>query len=272
MWTITQITIKNLFSHQDTTLDFNNNKATLLYGVNKTDRGSKSNGSGKSSVLECISLALTGDLLRDVSRKEVIRNGEKVGEVNLTLYNTISKKSLNIIRRPHITKATEIEIWESGILRSDLKDMHPKESDKAILEYLDITKDDLMNYFLISKEKYVSFFLSNDASKKEAINRFSKANIIDPIFDAVKIDIEKMSLEIHEIEKKQGNLNAKIEVFEEQILKIKEEDIEKQRKEIIDSLKLKMKSYNDTIYDFKSNNIEISKDIDIKNNEIKLIS
>lgn len=236
MWVPLEITIKNLFSYQDVNFKFNKGKTTLVYGVNKSDQGAASNGSGKSSLIDSISLSITGDTLRDINKKDIIRNNEKSGEVEIILSNKILSKEIKIIRRLHVTKSTEIEIWENNILRSDLKDMHPKESDKAILEYLDISKDDINNYYLISKGKYVSFFLSNDSSKKEVINRFSKANIIDPIDDTIKTDLSVLDKTITTHEKDESVLLSKLEIYKQQLIDDQNNDIELLRQDTISKL------------------------------------
>ena len=50
---------------------------------------------------------------------------------------------------------------------------------KYILEKLGITKDELYNNFLLSRHKYQDFLSSSDKDKKEIINRFSNASLVD---------------------------------------------------------------------------------------------
>ena len=99
MWYPVSLKIVNLFSHEDSEFEFSNNKTTLVSGVNKTDSNVQSNGSGKTSILDCISIALIGEPLRDISKKEIVRNGEKSGQCTLILKNNVlDKTSADIIR------------------------------------------------------------------------------------------------------------------------------------------------------------------------------
>jgi DNA repair exonuclease SbcCD ATPase subunit len=261
MWSPIHLIINNLFSYKDVKFEFNSGKTTLVYGSNKTDDGALSNGSGKSSLIDSISLAITGDVLRDIVKKDIIRNNEKSGEVEILLSNKMLNKDLKIIRRLYTSKSSDIEIWENGVIRSDLKDMHPKESDKAILDYLDISKDDLTNYYLITKGKYTSFFLSNDSSKKEVINRFSKANIIDPIDETIKKDILSIDVVLSSLDKDKTSLTSKLDVYKQQLINESNNDIEKQREDNINRLKSKIVDNKSKVDLINTDSVKLKLDI-----------
>lgn len=196
MWYPVSLKITNLFSHEDSTFDFVNNQTTLVSGINKTDSNVQSNGSGKTSILDCISISIIGEPLRNISKKEIVRNGEKSGTSILTLKNNILNKELMISSEINVIKSSKVLIWENGQLNDQLKDLEAKESYKYILKEIGISKEDLINYFLISKDSYQSFFLNGDVAKKEIINRFSKANTVDAVEPLMKEDIEKLNTSI----------------------------------------------------------------------------
>ncbi len=207
MWYPVSLKIVNLFSHEDSTFDFVNNQTTLVSGVNKTDSNVQSNGSGKTSILDCISIALIGEPLRDISKKEIVRNGEKSGQCILVLKNNVLNKEFQIVRDINATKSSNALLYENGELNINLKDLEVKETDKYILKQLGISKEDLVNYFLISKDSYQSFFLNGDVAKKQIINRFSKADTVDAVEPLMKEDIEKLNTSITKF-KNQFETNA----------------------------------------------------------------
>ena len=81
MWRPIKIKIENVLSHVDTEYTFNLGVCTVIYGQNLTDNGASSNGSGKSTIFEAISLALFGKTLRGVNRDEFMMK-VKIVELN----------------------------------------------------------------------------------------------------------------------------------------------------------------------------------------------
>jgi len=228
--------IENLFSYEKTTLNFEKRKGriTCIYGLNLTDPKVLSNGSGKTSLLDALAIALTGDPLRNISKKEIVRNGYSSGSLVLTLRNDMLRTELVIKEFVEKTKGNKVELWENGVLDTQLKDMSPKDAHKKILELVAISKEDLLNYFLLGKDTYQSFFTTKDSEKKEVINRFSKANIIDPIDQKIVADIASKTTEINEVESAITAANAKLELLEEQIKLIQEDDFEGNKQILID--------------------------------------
>src|ERR1039457_4289824 len=121
MWYPVSLKIENLFSHEDSYFEFSNNKTTTIYGVNKTDLNVQSNGSGKTSILDCIAIGLIGEPLRDISKKEIVRNGEKTGTIVFVLKNDILNKELKIEREINSTKSSNALIYANGELNTSLK-------------------------------------------------------------------------------------------------------------------------------------------------------
>jgi DNA repair exonuclease SbcCD ATPase subunit len=247
MWYPISLQIKNLFSHQESSFNFQNNQITTVYGVNKTDLNVLSNGSGKTSILDCISIALLGEPLRDISKKEIVRNGEKFGQCQLILHNDVLKKRLIINREIHTTKSSDCHIYENDLLNTSLKDLEVKETDKYILGLLGINKEDLRNYFLISKDSYQSFFLNGDTAKKEIINRFSKANIIDGVEPLIKEDISLLDKTIDILKAQLTSNNGVLSHLDQELNKEQlDSSIEQTRQLTIKSLEDR-KEFSNTI-------------------------
>jgi len=71
-----KIEIVNFMGHEQSTFVFREDSATEVYGVNNYDEGSDSNGSGKSSILEAISVAfINTSLIKGIDIKALNKIG-----------------------------------------------------------------------------------------------------------------------------------------------------------------------------------------------------
>lgn len=222
MITPKELYLNNFLSHEKSCFKFKNGKATMIEGQNNSDKGQISNGSGKSAVIEGIAVGLLGTPLRDVSVKDLVRKGTKSAEIRLILNNTKTKQDITITRRVFSnTKSSQVTIELDGQEITDLVSVRDK--DDWILKLIDIRKNDLLNYFLISKEKYTSFFNMSDNAKKEVIGRFSQSNLIDPAYDIIDEKVtEKQTL----VDQKQRQIDVetgKQTVHEETLKQLKDD-------------------------------------------------
>jgi len=75
-----------------------------------------------------------------------------------------------------------------------------RDGNRYILEQLDITKDDLMSYFILNAHDRSSFITGGNTYRSNVISRFSKSDKIDDVFklidkDIVEIDASKSVIE-----------------------------------------------------------------------------
>lgn len=198
----------NFGSHKHTKFDFPSQKTTLLTGINESDEGQKSNGSGKSFIIEGLSFALLGASLRKIKDKELVMDSEKDATITLILSNQVLNKELHITRKIYSnSKSGELIIEGENNITS------VNEGNQFILDSLGMSREDLLNYFLLSKERYVSFFSSSDTAKKELINRFSKADTIQVAVDSCGEDISTYESEVSSYERKIESLKATLEAY-----------------------------------------------------------
>lgn len=282
--------VKNLASHIDSTYLFKN-KLDIVVGINKdlspieikdmevnslldlsktSSINIPSNGSGKSVIIEGINLALFGDLIRKVSTKEIIRKGEKECEVELICKNEwLGLSQIRIIRKFFLTKSSSIEIYETikGKENENRLSTLSDELNKRILNYyIGISKEDLINFFIIQRERYVPFLLLPDSKKKEIISKFTGIDKYSYVEDKLKSSIEDNNNKINTIEKNISKLLGKVEVLDEDIKNLpSQSSFEEKIQSKIEVYKEENKEYNKKI-------IEISKQIPIINKKTEILN
>lgn len=214
MWQPKVIRIKNLMTHEDTTFEFKKNKCVMIFGINSTDIGSDSNGGGKSTVLEGITIAITGETNRGVTKEEFIRDGEDESYVEMELDNSVGDiKNLIIKRWFNKKKSAKVEIWENGIQNKQLTSVN--EANSRVFELIGLRKEDLLHFFMIGQETNYSFLTSNDIDKKNIISRFSEVDYINNKIEKLKLNRKNTESDLDILERKVQKVENKIEFLNE---------------------------------------------------------
>lgn len=193
MWQPVKIHFKNLFSHAETVFHFKLYEMCLLLAINEDSDGANSNGGGKSSIIEAICLAITGNVYRGVGKDEYIRTGEKSCVIDFTLRNSISNNVFLIHREIFISsKSAILDLSMNGrpIKEFSSENKMKRSAQEFIYDTLGIVEqDDFLNYFVIGEENDGSFFSDTDSKQKEVISRFSNYNKVEPIIETIKSGI-----------------------------------------------------------------------------------
>lgn len=238
MWQPKNLTINNLITHKNTVFNFKKNKCIMIFGINSTDSGSDSNGGGKSTVLEGITLALTGETNRDVSKDEFIRDGEDECFIEMDLSNEIGLvNSLTIKRWFFRKKSSKIEIWENGEKNKEITSVN--EANKRVFELIGLNKEDLLHFFMVGQETNYSFLTANDGDKKDIISRFSDIEFINEKIEKLKLERKSLELELTDNSKLIQKVENKIEFLNDRKNELND-NFEKENNEKIESLKLKI--------------------------------
>ena len=87
----------------------------------------------------------------------------------------------------------------------------------------------LSNTYLLSRHKYQDFLSSSDKDKKEIINRFSNASLVDIAMEKVLEDKKPVDEALRKAELEVAGLDGRIEMLAEQILKEEDSAQEKAR-------------------------------------------
>lgn len=258
MWQIKNIQIQNICTLKDVIYSFHNGVTTLVYGENMDNDSQKSNGSGKSALIESIAFALTGSPLRNVKNDELINNDEDSASVHITLQNTSSDTKIKIHRTIYRKGSPDIkvDIYRDGLLVEDRTTVKSgvDEYNRYILELLGLTKDEIYNNYILSKHKYQDFLSASDREKKEIINKFSRGNLVDQSIEALQTDKQPLQKSLSETQLELSNIDGRISALEEQI------DREKNSLEINKQNKIERIADARAYVSAKQNEIEILKE------------
>lgn len=250
------IEAENLFSFKSLHYTFNNGVTTLVNGENRDNDSQESNGSGKSSLIEAVAIALTGSALRKVGNSEIINDSADEAFLRFTLDNKVLNETFIISRRFFRKSASivSIQIFKDGKeIEEGSKLSSVDEYNKAILERIGLTRDEIFNNFTLSKYKYVNFLSVSDKQKKEIINRFSRGNAIDQAIEELEIDTEPIAESVDDIKVDLAVEQGKEDAFVIQLKEMEDgkEEAEKLIEEKINDIKIKLSDFKTLIREKK---------------------
>lgn len=244
MWKLKSIYIENIVSFREAKLEVDQGVATLIFGRNEDNASQPCNGSGKSSLVEAIAFALTGEQLRKVKTiEEIINDNADSAYVSLYMENDYDNTSFVIRRCIHRTAPQIIECHKYDVDGNEIekdKTIQPTVSDynKFILNEIGLTKDDIYNNYILCDNKYESFFDCSDKSKKEIINRFSNGIIIDESIERVHKDMAPVEEKLRHANNQVINIKGSISAIENELANVDEKKTiaENQRLERIERI------------------------------------
>lgn len=257
MWKPVNLELFNFLSHIYTSYEYSSG-LECIQGINldidiEDDSGEKeSNGSGKSVLLEGEYFALLDTPLReDIRIDDLIFDKDldiKGAEVIFILYNPLLDLKLKIHRKIWFKKSSELYLYTCKLNEEFPEKPNEEfssvgEGDKRVIELLGIQKEDIINYYIISKKKYKSFHRSSDDKKKEIVARFSGSYLIEGIDKEIELDLEEEKKKLKLEDDKILKLDAQIEVYQNEIENlnteienIKATDFEKEKNEKIEGV------------------------------------
>ena len=215
MWQPKQITFTNLFAHKNSHYEFKGGQCVVIFGSNETDKGMDNNGAGKTTLFEAICIALTGDSLRSIKKDAFINRDEDDCRIEFELTNAVLNTSMKIVRHFYRgNKTTKVELWEGDELNTQMTSTN--EVNKRIVELLGISREDLLNYYIISQDNSYVFFTASDVDKKDIMNRITSANMIKPVLAKIDAEAKQIQSEIDDKQRERSKVDGKIESIEEQ--------------------------------------------------------
>ena len=221
MWKLRNIEAENLCAFRHLSYAPKQGVTTLIFGDNRDNDSQQSNGAGKSALLECIAIGITGSPLRKIRSEEIINDA--AGECRLRLHftnNTCNEELLVERRIPRKgTSTVACTLWRGGKKVETDEAVQPSVDayNRYILDKLGITRDELLNNFILSKYRYEDFLSSSDREKKEIINRFSNGILVDGAIACVEEDIAPLVAEQQQVNLELAGIDGRIGMLQEQI-------------------------------------------------------
>lgn len=225
--------IKNFLSFEEENIEFNNGVTTCIMGRNLTEDNQASNGSGKSAFQTAIEFAYTGNVSRKVTKNKLIRRGYDEAKIVHEAFNSSKNETLRIERLLPRKGSEKVNVF---INDKRVEIPTTKDANDWIINYINISKEDISNYFIPNEVNYTSFFNSPDTKKKELISRFSNADIVDDVFSKVQLDIDGKSSDVSSKERELSKLEGRLEQLHEDLETEKNIDFEKQKNDRILSI------------------------------------
>lgn len=215
MWYLEKIEGSNIASFVELSYTPVQGVCTLVFGNNQDNLDNQpSNGSGKSALIEAIGIAFIGEPLRKVGVDEIINDNAEELNIKATLKN-IETGDVAIIDRTLSRKGPQVislTINGNPQVCATVADYN-----KFILELVGLSKDEIYTNFILTEQKYKSFFASSDKDKKAVINKFSNADLVDKAIEEVTKDMEPKKSEMDELKLAVERRKGAIEVIQSQI-------------------------------------------------------
>lgn len=255
MWILKSIKATNIQTIKEVDYTLEQGVTTLLFGQNNDNPTQKSNGSGKSAILEAISLGTRGTAIRPVRIDEMINNDESKATTDITYFNEDTGVSMTISREFFKKSSNTVSLYMEAdgkpLPENDYIQSSASEYSMFIFEQLGVTEDEFMNNFLLSKHRYTSFFDSTDKEKKDIINNLSNATVVDPSMDKVEEDIEDSLISIKSIDMKMSSNSGATSAISEQIEIAKKSEIDNPKKDRIEKMEAQLNESKSTLIEQK---------------------
>lgn len=230
MYKLISIEAKNIGSFKELKYAPLQGVTTLIFGENKDNASQLSNGSGKSYLIEALVIGLLGQPLReDIKTEEAINNEEDEASVSIVFQNQTEVFTVHRFISRKTSAVVRCEIARDGVIvdTGETVKSSVSEYNKYILEKLGVSKDELLNNFILSKHKYKNFLSSSDKEKKEIINRFSNGTLVDQAIEQLALDKAPQEELVASLELEEAKLLGRIEALTDQIEIEKKSSIEK---------------------------------------------
>ena len=251
-----RIKFSNFFSFKYADIDLTNRGYTIVKGVNNNPiDNSQSNGSGKSSIWEAISYALTGTTIRGV--KDVVNNKGDDGAI-VELEFDIDNDHYRVCRYKDTKEfKTDLKIYING---EDKSGKGIRDSEKLLAQYIPDLNAQLIGSVIVLGQGLPQRFTNNTPSgRKEILEKLSKSDFM----------IEDLKNRIND---RKQVLAKKLRDVEDTILtkKTRQESIKDQ----VEATKNRLNSMGDTVeLDSKINDLKASLEVtgvNLGNDKVKL--
>lgn len=278
---ITEIDMRNFFSHRDTKLQFDNKPSIIKVSGN--------NGSGKSIIMSSVIFSLLKSLNKQANIKDIVSWGEKSSTLKVTYSN--EKNEAIIKRKIKKSVSTDFKYTQNGELQK-AKGSTEKDKNEEIENYFGVN-DTFMHNQQFSSEMIDRFIWKTPTQRMKFIERALNLDEQNKYYDYInkkffslsnQIQIERVKLNSLK-EEKQRTSDTVIKQYQDQIDEynkhyedLKEQNItyipqqEKQIDELNDQkniLNEELQNIKKEVFDLQQNRDKIKKDIMKKQSDIR---
>lgn len=214
--------LENFLSFGYAEIDLNDRGYVLVNGINNnpTDNAT-SNGSGKSSIWEAISYALTGETIRGITKNLV--NIHTEGGMRVELSFSIDSTEYKICRyKEHKELKNDIKFFVNGV---DNSGKGVRDTEKLISEHLPDLTSSLIGSVIILGQGLPQRFSNNTPSgRKEVLEKLSKSDfMIEDIKKRISDRKIVLNKNLREIEDSTLSKNSQLSVIEKQLNSYREQ-------------------------------------------------
>ena len=239
-WTIHSVKGTNFLSFKHASWNFL--QTTFVITGHKGEQesgGYLSNGSGKTSFIEMLHMAIFGRGMSGRRMSQCIRYGESAMELSIVLRHSDGAE-LAIQRSLKGAGASKLKVLHNNkpIDVQSVSDMplgyvNPTEGNKWILNKIDISIEDVSSFYFVSPLDYKPLFNKSENSRIKLFKRLSKVLPLDNVIEDIKTNISSLE---EEQQKKNSELIAvrkSIEQINTMIKDAQEEHKERCRNHIL---------------------------------------
>ena len=235
MLKLTRLGMNNFFSHKESNINLSDyNGLILISGVNESGLYD-SNGSGKSTVLEGIVYAVSGNTLRNVGVNDVVnRNVGKDTCVSLEFSNEDSKYRVERYRKDKV-QGNAIKLYKiSGDASEDISKRLNEDTQEVLDNIIGIPYKVLVNTIFLGEGLSSKFTQLSDPDKKFLIE-----STLNLSYD-LNASKDKASQELKSLRLEKSNLEGQLSTLNSLI----SEDIENLQKELAEKEESLAEKYN----------------------------
>jgi DNA repair exonuclease SbcCD ATPase subunit len=213
----TKLTAKNFLSFEELKLKLDNRGIVLVEGQNLTSSKFKSNGSGKSSLLEPIVYAIYDTTSKGIKADEVINN--KVGKNTVVILEGYKGEDLYRIERyrKHYKQRNKVKLFVND---EEITGKSAAETNKMIEKIVGIDYNTFINSIMFTQGSGAGrFAVATDKEKKEILENLINLHVYGHAQDIAKGRVKAKDEEINNKQREGERLNwelAQVDTLEQQ--------------------------------------------------------
>lgn len=262
-----ELQLKDFLSFKDLSIKFPDT-AMAIQGINLDDDDQEANGTGKSSLFYGIEQAIMDSTSKGVGANELIRWGCKKSYLMLDIYCPVRKQSLIIERNINGSPKLALNTVDDGGQMSEVEFSSVIDGNNAIINWIGISKEDLQNYYIISRKRYTSFMTSSNTNKMAMLSRLTNLTPLDATKEVVDDMVQKKQNEINTNSLGQSKQEGILETLIDAIEKENNWDYEADLKESQDTINSQIDSTSLRLHRLKNKRDEYVQGIKSKLEEI----